>query len=65
MLRQIESAFVSAGPRGLLALTRPKILIRQCKRGGEWGCKKELDKEDRGRGGLSKGAEGPAVLSWP
>lgn len=55
MLRQKESAFVSAGaPGGLPALTRPKILIRRCKREVSWGgggVKRELDKEERRGGG--------------
>ncbi|KAI4807317.1 hypothetical protein KUCAC02_027133, partial [Chaenocephalus aceratus] len=56
-LALLESAFVSAGPRGLLALTRPKILIRRCKREVKgWGGGKG-GKKRGGPGGLSREAE--------
>lgn len=50
----MESAFESAGPRGCRALTRPKILIRRCKR--EVSREAGVD-EEAGQGGEKRGVE--------
>lgn len=46
----------------MLALTRPKILIRQCKRGGGGG-EEGAGQGGLGGGGLSRGAE-RVLLGW-